>query len=298
MSELLDSLSFEELLRFYAEAGVDVGLSDEPVNRFALNNENNSANRPRTAGNHMQANSSIEPISNSAQKRDHYGNAQSAAAQPRTNAATTQIVPDAAQIENARAIAAKANSLEELRNALAEFDGCGLKFTAKNLCFADGNPASDLMFIGEAPGRDEDMEGIPFAGRSGQLLDKMMGAIGYQRESVYIANIIAWRPPGNRQPTALETELCRPFIERQIELASPKVIVALGGPAASLLTGSNSGILRMRGNWMSHKTASGVEIPVMPTLHPAYLLRSPAQKRFSWRDLLEVKMKLKGLSLS
>lgn len=294
MPEISDSLSFEELLRFYDEAGLDIGLSEEPVNRFLLNNENTSGNRQSTASNNARANNAVNSSPAPTQKRDNYNSPQAATAQPRTNAATTQIVPDAAQVENARTAAAKANSLEELRAVLADFDGCGLKFTAKNLCFADGNPASELMFVGEAPGRDEDMEGIPFAGRSGQLLDKMISAIGYRREDVYIANAIAWRPPGNRQPTPLETELCRPFIERQIELVSPKIIVALGGPAASLLTGNNAGILRMRGTWMMHKTASGAEIPVMPTLHPSYLLRSPAQKRFSWRDLLDVKIRLKG----
>ncbi len=131
-------------------------------------------------------------------------------------------LPDNAQIALAREAASQAETLEELREKLAAFDGCNLKFTAKNLCFADGDPSSDIMFIGEAPGRDEDMEGLPFVGKSGQLLNRMIEAIGLKREEVYIANTIPWRPPGNRAPTPLETELCRPFIERQIELAAPK----------------------------------------------------------------------------
>lgn len=294
MSEMSNSISFEELLRFYDEAGLDIGLSDEPINRFLLNNETTAPNNRRAASINNQQEVSGASRSGAPQKRDYFSGGQSAAIQPRTNAATTQIVPDATQIEYARAAAASANTLEDLRNALANFDGCGLKFTARNLCFSDGNPQSELMFVGEAPRRDEDIEGIPFAGQTGQLFDKMVNALGYQRENIYIANVIPWRPPGNRQPTPLEIELCRPFIERQIELASPKVIVALGGIAATLLTGNNGGILRMRGTWMIHKTSSGQEIPVMPTLNPAYLLRSPAQKRFSWRDLLNVKMKLKS----
>jgi DNA polymerase len=140
------------------------------------------------------------------------------------------------------------------------------------------------------------MEGLPFVGKSGQLLNRMIEAIGLKREGVYIANTIPWRPPGNRTPTPVETELCRPFIERQIELAAPKVLVALGGPAGKALTGATEGILRLRGNWKVHRTPSGIEIPVMPTLHPAYLLRTPAQKRFAWRDFLAVKMKLAELA--
>jgi DNA polymerase len=201
-------------------------------------------------------------------------------------------VPDTAQIALAREAAAKAATLDELREKLAAFDGCNLKLTAKNLCFADGDPSSDIMFIGEAPGRDEDMEGLPFVGKSGQLLNRMIESIGLKRESVYIANTIPWRPPGNRTPTPLETELCRPFIERQIELAAPKILVALGGPAGKALTGATEGILRLRGNWKIHRTPSGMEIPVLPTLHPAYLLRTPAQKRFAWRDFLSIKLKL------
>ncbi|MBN9039642.1 MAG: uracil-DNA glycosylase, partial [Rhizobiales bacterium] len=150
------------------------------------------------------------------------------------------------------------------------------------------------MLVGEAPGRDEDIEGLPFVGRSGRLLDRMLGAIGRDRTSVYIANVIPWRPPGNRDPSPLETEICRPFIERQIELAAPKVLVTLGNPSTKLLLKAQSGIMRMRGNWTTYATASGAEIPAMPTLHPAYLLRNPAHKRLAWRDFLEVKARLSG----
>jgi DNA polymerase len=204
-------------------------------------------------------------------------------------------VPDQAQAALARELARAAATLDELRDAMASFEGCNLRFTAKNLVFADGNPQADLMLVGEAPGRDEDIQGLPFVGRSGQLLDRMLAAIGLDRNSAYIANVIPWRPPGNRTPTPHETEICRPFIERQIELVNPKVLVNLGGPSAKTLLNTTEGILRLRGNWRVHTTASGTAIPAMPTLHPAYLLRTPAHKRLAWRDLLEVKMKLRGL---
>jgi DNA polymerase len=204
-------------------------------------------------------------------------------------------VPDEAQATLARELAGKASTLAELREAMASFDGCNLKFTAKNLVFADGNPEADLMLVGEAPGRDEDLEGLPFVGRSGQLLNRMLAAIGLDRNTAYIANVIPWRPPGNRTPTPHETEICRPFIERQIELVNPKVLVNLGGPSAKTLLNTTEGILRLRGNWRVHTTPSGTAIPAMPTLHPAYLLRTPAHKRLAWRDFIEVKMKLRSL---
>jgi DNA polymerase len=195
----------------------------------------------------------------------------------------------------ARELADRAGSLDELRARMAAFEGCNLRYTAKSLVFADGNPAGGLMLVGEAPGRDEDIEGLPFVGRSGQLLDRMLAAIGIHRSSgAYIANVIPWRPPGNRTPTPQETEICRPFIERQIELADPKVLVALGGPSAKVLVGTPEGIMKLRGNWRVHRTRSGKEIPVMPTLHPAYLLRNPAHKRLAWRDLLEIKARLRS----
>ena len=201
-------------------------------------------------------------------------------------------MPDEAQVARARAEAREAKTLDELRERLAAFDGCNLKFTAKNLVFADGNPEGGLMLIGEAPGRDEDLEGLPFVGRSGKLLDRMLAAIGLDRTQVYIANTVPWRPPGNRTPTELETEICRPFIERQIELADPKVLVSLGAPSARTLMGVREGILRARGKWRTHTTASGKDIPGMPTLHPAYLLRNPAHKKLAWRDFLEIKARL------
>ncbi|MFK0682987.1 uracil-DNA glycosylase [Ochrobactrum sp. BD67] len=284
MADNRETLDIEGLLRFYAEAGVDMPLSETPIDRFA---------EPQRVAPSQPATQAASVPERARQQQPRPAPAPAPTSRPVQAAAD---LPDTAQIALAREAAAQASTLDELREKLAAFDGCNLKFTAKNLCFADGDPSSDIMFIGEAPGRDEDMEGLPFVGKSGQLLNRMIESIGLKRENVYIANTIPWRPPGNRTPTPLETELCRPFIERQIELAAPKVLVALGGPAGKALTGAPEGILRLRGNWKLHRTPSGVEIPVMPTLHPAYLLRTPAQKRFAWRDFLAVKLKLAELT--
>jgi uracil-DNA glycosylase len=275
--------NLRELLHFYAEAGVDTPLEDVPVDRFSQVEAKRAVAPPA-------APESRTPVPPPQPQRPQQEST------PAPSALSKASVPDDAKVAMARQLASGAATLEELRAQLAAFDGCNLKFTAKNLVFADGNPNASVMFVGEAPGREEDLEGIPFIGRSGQLLDRMFAAIGLDRSSVYIANTIPWRPPGNRTPTPLETEICRPFFERQIELASPKLLIALGGPAAKALTNATEGILRLRGNWKSHVTASGIEIPVMPTLHPAYLLRNPAQKRFAWRDFVSVKMRLRALT--
>jgi DNA polymerase len=204
-------------------------------------------------------------------------------------------VPDEAQAGLARELAARARNLDELREAIAGFDGCNLKFTAKSTVFAEGNPQAPLMLVGEAPGRDDDIEGVPFAGKAGQLLDRMLAAIGLGRGDVHVANVLPWRPPGNREPTPQETEICRPFIERQIELVNPKVLVNLGGLSAKMLLQANEGIRRLRGTWHTHTTASGIAIRAMPTLHPTYLLNAPNHKKLAWRDLLDVKIKLREL---
>jgi DNA polymerase len=179
-----------------------------------------------------------------------------------------------------------------LETILAGFDGCALKFSAKNLAFADGNPEGRVMLVGEAPGADEDRIGKPFMGRSGQLLDRMLATIGLDRTQVYVANIVPWRPPGNRTPTPQEIAICKPFIARQIELANPEFLLCLGGPAAQNLLGVKDGILRTRGRWFTYKTEDGREIRALPTLHPAYLLRQPLQKRLGWRDFLALRRAL------
>lgn len=267
-----------DLLRFYAEAGVDEALDEAAADRFA---EAATAQGPRTPPQRPQQ----QPAAPSPPP-----------APVSRPAAPALAVPDEAQAARARELARQARTLAELRDILDGFDGCNLKFTAKQTVFSDGNPEAPLMLVGEAPGRDEDIQGKPFVGRSGQLLDRMLTAIGIERASgAYIANVIAWRPPGNRTPTPLETEICRPFIERQIELAKPKVLVTLGGPSAKVLLHATEGVLKLRGRWKTHVTASGVEIPTMPTLHPAYLLRNPAHKKLAWRDFLEIKTRLEAL---
>jgi len=271
---MTEPINLRELLLFYADSGVDEALLDAPVNRFA----------PIEA--------SPPAVPSIARDKPLLPQATVDRAAPVRPQAT---VPDEGQSERARLMAREANSLEDLRACLEQFDGCNLKFTAKNLVFGDGNPQADIMFVGEAPGRDEDIEGRPFVGRSGQLLDRMLAAIELDRTSAYITNVIPWRPPGNRTPTPIETEICRPFIERQIELVKPKVLVALGGPSSKILLDTTEGIMRLRGNWKEHRTPGDVSIPTMPLLHPAYLLRNPAHKKLAWRDLLEIKMRLRSL---
>jgi DNA polymerase len=194
----------------------------------------------------------------------------------------------------ARELAAAANTLDELKEAIAKFDGLSLKATATNLVFADGNPESELMLIGEAPGAEEDRRGLPFVGAAGQLLDRMLAAIERDRTGSYITNIVNWRPPGNRKPSPAEMLLCQPFIERHIALVKPKLIILLGDTAAKTLTGRSEGITRLRGKWCEwNDAASAGTIPMLPTFHPAFLLRSPSQKREAWMDLLAAKARLK-----
>ncbi|RWK43363.1 uracil-DNA glycosylase [Mesorhizobium sp.] len=281
-----------DLLAFYASAGVDEALEEQPLNRFA-----EAASKPPE-----RASATVTPPTgeNAALPRSTslscagLGERQAAAPALRAPSATAT-VPDEQQAALARHLATTAATLDELRQHMAAFDGCNLKLTAKNLVFADGNPNAAVMLVGETPERDEDIEGLPFVGQSGRLLDRMLAAIGLDRTSAYIANVIPWRPPGNRTPTPHETEICRPFIERQIELVNPKMLVNLGGLSANILLGTTEAILRLRGNWRVHTTAAGIAIPAMPTLHPAYLLKNPAHKKLAWRDFLEVKAKLRTL---
>lgn len=196
------------------------------------------------------------------------------------------------------ALAAGAETLEALRATVAAFDECALKRTATNLVFADGNPEAPIMFVGEAPGAEEDMRGLPFVGKAGQLLDRMLAAIGLSRETAYITNILFWRPPGNRQPTSSEIAACLPFVERHIELVSPEILVLLGGTAAKTLLARSDGIMRLRGRWFEYSTPGLARpVPAMATFHPAYLLRSPGQKRAAWQDMLAIRDRLAGLSL-
>lgn len=273
--------SVRELLAFYLEAGVDTPLVETPADRLADQSNvapvtTSSPDAPREL-----------PRSTVAELGSKQGAQRHQPGRPLPAAPTA---PEAAIME-ARDAARSAASLEELRAILARFHGCALSSTATQLVFADGNPRAPIMFVGEAPGRDEDIEGRPFVGRSGKLLDRMMAAIGLDRSSAYIANIIPWRPPGNRTPTPQESQMCLPFIRRQIELANPNVLVCLGQPSMQALLGVKEGIGRTRGRWLTYDTGTR-EIRATATLHPAYLLRQPLQKRLAWRDFLSIKKAL------
>jgi DNA polymerase len=216
------------------------------------------------------------------------------AASPREPGPDAPLAP-AQGAADAREAAAAATDLDSLRAALEKFEGCALKQTATNLVFARGNPQAPVMFIGEAPGADEDREGLPFVGASGKLLNRILSFIGLDEQSVYISNIIFWRPPGNRSPTDAETAACLPFVRRQIALVQPQLLVTLGRPAMNTVLGLNSGINKARGRWIEYGEGLETPIPAMPTFHPAYLLRNPAQKRETWMDFLSLREKLDEL---
>ena len=264
-----------ETLRWWIDAGINFALDERPHNRLAGD--------AAVAGRQAEA--------------------EAAAAAPRRESASPPGardlsrgagVGDGAQGTAARALAAAAQDLDALCAAMAEFDGCALRRTATRLVFADGVAGSRVMFVGEAPGREEDQTGRPFVGRAGQLLDRMLNAIGLDRQQVYIANVVPWRPPGNRTPTLQETQTCLPFIRRQIELAAPEVLVCLGGSAVQTLLHVESGITRARGSWFSYPCESGRTIRALAMLHPAYLLRQPAQKRLAWADMRALAAALRG----
>jgi DNA polymerase len=256
-------------LDWYLKVGVDVAVGDEPVDRFAL--------------------SRVPP-------RPARAEAMAAAAPPAaTPSPATPAVVESDPAE-ARALAAGASTLEELKSILSAYDGCGLKARATQLVFADGNPESEIMLVGEAPGAEEDRQGKPFVGRSGQLLDRMLAAIGLDRTRVYIANTVPWRPPGNRTPTPEEIALCLPFLTRQVELVAPRIMVTLGGPAMQTMFNTTAGILKSRGQWRD-LTVGSHGLKAIATLHPAYLLRQPLQKHQAWRDMLAVKAMMGELGI-
>jgi len=285
------------LLAFYVEAGVDAVLDEAPVDQL-------TAAAPEPLSRQAPAD---EPFSSpQAPRRTRVSASRPGDGTPDVHSRLTHApassaggggrggdvppAPDAA-IMAARHAAASATNLDALRAMLERFEGCGLRLTAKRLVFADGNPHGRVMFVGEAPGRDEDIAGLPFVGRSGQLLDRMMAAIGLDRTTAYIANVIPWRPPGNRTPTPQESQICLPFIKRQIELADPDILVCLGGPSAAALLGLTEGIRRSRGRWRAYHTGTR-EIRAIATFHPAYLLRTPLEKRFAWRDFQAIRAAL------
>jgi len=247
-------------LEWYRAAGVDLAVGEVPVDRFAASQ---MAQRPR-----MPARPS----------------APAAEAPP----PPLQLNADAG---TARDLAAGAASLEALRAALEAYDGCALKARATQLVFADGNPEAEVMLVGEAPGAEEDMQGKPFVGRAGQLLDRMLAAIGLDRTKVYIANTVPWRPPGNRNPSPQEIAACLPFLHRQVELVAPRFLVTLGAVASQTLFETTTGIGRLRGQWRP-LTVGRHPVQAIATLHPAYLLRTPSAKQQAWADMLALQQKL------
>ena len=254
------------VLDWYRAAGVDIAVGEEPVDRFAQRAPQRVARPPVAAG--QQA---PEP-------------------------APVDLPALGGDPSEARSLAGSARSLDELQAILGAYNGCGLKLRATQLVFADGNPEGKIMLIGEAPGAEEDRQGKPFVGKSGQLLDRMLGAIGLDRTKVYIANTVPWRPPGNRTPTPEEMALCLPFLHRQVELVAPRLVMTLGGPAMQTVFSTTSGIIKMRGKW-SDVTIGNHQVAAIPTLHPAYLLRNPAAKQQAWRDMLSLKLKMAELGL-
>ncbi len=267
-----------QLLAWYSEMGVDLAVEDAPQDRFA---ESATPSAPQFEARPQSGRERPLPTLERSSPEKPPLLVPAAAATPAQDVA----------VADARALAREAKSLDELKSVLETYDGVPLKKTATRLVFSDGNPAAKVMLVGEAPGKDEDREGLPFVGPAGQLLDRMLAAIGLDRSSVYIANIVPWRPPGNRAPTPQESQLCMPFIQRQIELADPDVLVLLGGSAAASLTGARDGILKLRGRWLDYETGTR-KIKVLATLHPAYLLRTASQKKLAWRDFRALKAEL------
>ena len=279
MNQTIAREDLESLLRWYVDQGIDEAIGEDAIDRFA-------APAPQPAPLPVQQRAPVAPTP-----------IRPAPAAPAPLRGPVPI-ESPQLVEDARALAQRCNSVEELEAAVRAFEGCALKRTAKNTVFADGVAGSPVMVVGEAPGADEDRLGKPFVGVSGQLMDRMFEAIGMSRErDLYITNILFWRPPGNRTPTLSEQAICMAFTRRHIELARPKVLVLAGGTAAKSVLDTTEGIMRLRGKWTNLSLDDGSAVPTLPTFHPAYLLRTPASKRQSWLDLLSLDKKLRELGI-
>lgn len=264
---MTDNVDIRQLWEWYITAGVDETCGVEPWEKFEIKPV---ASAPPAAMK-MPAVSRQEDV----------------------RPATTELAQaTVAACQNARQICAKVETLDELKQLVEGFDGCALKLTANKTVFGYGSPTAELLLVGEAPGADEDRSGIPFVGRSGHLLDKMLKAIGIGRDECFVTNVLPWRPPGNRTPTEGEIAVCLPFLRRQIELVKPKAIMVLGGSAANALLDNGEPISKLRGKWLEYKLSDGSRIPVLASFHPAYLLRNSGQKAKAWSDLLRVNQKL------
>ena len=261
------TLDIKSALEFYILSGVDETSGDEPFGFAKKDVENTSV-------------SSINiPLPQLVKKEESS-----------ERKATTELAQaTVSACQNAHTLCDQAQTIDELRSFVENFDGCALKLTATHTVFSDGNPQAKLLLIGEAPGADEDRLGKPFVGRSGKLLDKMMETIGFDRTSYYITNVLPWRPPGNRTPTSAEIAVCLPFLKKQIDLVDPDYILILGGSAANALLDNQDPISKLRGHWLEYEKSNGTKAKVLASFHPAYLLRNPAQKSRAWSDLLRLK---------
>jgi len=257
--------SAREVLQWHLDNGVDETIGEVPVDQFAAGVD---AKKPRPTA--------ASPTTNSQKARPVLASSDEA-------------------VQLAEKLARDAADLDALRAVMNSFELCPLKATASKMVFGDGNPSASIMFVGEAPGADEDRQGLPFVGVSGQLLDRMIGSIGLDRNKAYITNVLPWRPPGNRKPTPAETVMCLPFIRRHIALVAPDILVCVGGTSAQNLLSIKEGITRSRGRWFDYDD-NGRVVPTMAMFHPAYLLRSPALKRDAWNDLLTIRARLRELS--
>lgn len=271
-------MPLSELMAWYVEAGVDETIDVAPADHYAISARAAAAPNPQPQPRPAPSPAVAPPP----------------AMRPAPPRATPEPPPATeAAVGEAHALAAAADSVEALHRALAGFDGCALKKTATNLCFTDGNPAARIVLVGEGPGEEEDRQGLPFVGPSGKLLDRMLASIGLDRTQVLISNAVFWRPPGNRTPTSQEIAVCLPFVERLIEIVMPEVLVALGGAAAKALLGRQESVGRLRRQWFPYSPPR-LSRPVQATVlyHPSYLLRSPAEKRKAWQDLLALRERL------
>jgi DNA polymerase len=274
------------LIDWYANAGVDAILENAPRDRFAETAAEIEARRPPAR---RAERPGAGPDVASPQRETEAAPVLAAPA-----ALQRTVVPDDVAVSDARERARSATTLDELHAALSSFESCNLRRSAKSLVFGEGAQDAKVMMIGEAPERDEDIAGAPFAGRSGGLLDRMLGAIGLDRPAVRLSTALPWRPPGGRQPTPAEIEICLPFLARHIELVRPEAIVSFGGLAARMLLRADGNILRLRGRWQTYSFGLGADesVEVLPMFHPTYLLQHPAQKRLAWEDLQRLRARL------
>jgi len=275
--------ALKNLMQWYVHMGVDETIANQPFNRFA-----DVLSKPAQSENPVAEQARVKPTENAEGKKP-------VVASKRALVSTQNTVGGEVEtgIRNAVELARKAHTVNELKQALNHFGDCSLKSTATNLVFMDGTTQARVMFIGDAPGAEEDRQGKPFIGPAGQLLDQMLASIGYDRGDVVTTNIVFWRPPGNRTVALHEMALCMPFLERLIELIEPDVLVPLGGPAAKYILGKSEGIGRLHGQWNSYSTAQMAHpVDVLAMYHPDFLIKTPQQKRHAWIDLLKLKHQL------